>query len=112
MSVETVGSTMALTAHEMAVCKRVGDTLHKHYPGHMWGVNMVQGVIQVMNFALSGQWGFQIKEESLDPEDKIIIRSGGELLERFNVARAEMDPDEMNNKTRNGRGEVIEFDKS
>lgn len=112
MSVETVGSSMTLTAHEMSVCKRVGDVLHKHYPGHMWGVNMKQGVIQVMNFALSGQWGFQIKEENLDPEDKVVIAEGGELLERFNVERSKMNPDEMNDKIRDARGQVIEFDKS
>ncbi len=107
---DILGSSLRLTEHEMGVCKRVGDVLHQHYPGHLWGVNMQDGLVQVMNLALSGKWGFTLKEELMDPEDRKIVMAGGELLERFTVSRGKMNANEMNDKIRDARGEVIEID--
>ena len=109
---DLLGSSLSNTAHEMSVCKRVAEKLNDHYPGHLWGVNMVQGVIQVMNLGLSARWGFQIKEENLDPDYKKVLMAGGELLERYNIKRGRMDVDQMNSLQRDLRGEAINVDKT
>lgn len=82
-----------LTARQMA------ETLHKHYPGHLWAVTCegLKGIATVRNLRLSGNWGFIIKLRDLnaDPGMKEVIRAGGELLERYRVARGRFNPEDM-----------------
>ncbi len=82
-----------LTARQMA------ETLHKHYPGHLWAVTCegLKGIATVRNLRLSGHWGFIIKLRDLnaDPGMKEVIRAGGELLERYRVARGRFNPEDM-----------------
>ena len=78
-----------MTVHqEMAVCSFVGEVLHVAYPGHLWRVEAQQGVVTVHNLLLSGKWGFRLRIVDLDTMGKIVIRAGGELLERYNMSRA------------------------
>lgn len=79
-----------VAANEMVLAKSMADTLHKHYPGHMWGVNVEGGVANVRNLSLSGEFGFRVRLPeiySASQFDKQIMRAGGEILERFRVSR-------------------------
>lgn len=73
---------------EMATCAQVGELLHTAYPGHIWRVEVRQGLVTVHNLMLSGRWGFVLKVTSLDSNGKAVIMAGGELLERYNLSRA------------------------
>ena len=86
--------------YDHALAKRVHDVLDKKYPGHLWATNVNQGVIFVKNLALSGNYGFILKQEDLDNGYRAIIKAGGEILERFNVSRGRLKDDEMLNLNR------------
>lgn len=80
-----------MSAASLTLAKNVADTLNKHYPGHLWGVNVDEkgGVVQVFNLALSGRWGFVIKITDLAGADDLrkVMRAGGEILERYRLHR-------------------------
>ena len=80
---------------DMGLAKRVGEALHKHYPGHLWAVTCEgeKGIATVRNMMLSGNWGFILKLTDVydDPGMKRVIRAGGEILERFRVSRAKVN---------------------
>ena len=90
MTVEAIDlDTQNMTPAELALGKQVAEALHDHYPGHLWAVNVERGLVTVMNLALSGRWGFVLHQAKVqgDPDMKEVMRAGGELLERYNVAR-------------------------
>jgi hypothetical protein len=93
------------------LAKNVGEHLHRHYPGHLWAVNVGGGVVTVQNLSLSGKWGFRIFENEIDPDYKCVMRAGGELLERFNLRRGAAR-DEVSLLRRNLRGEAVDVDTS
>ncbi len=86
-----------VSAYEMTLARDMADTLFRHYPGeptrpHLWAVsvNAEQGIAEVRNLGLSGQWGFQLNlphNYSASDFAKRVMRAGGELLERFRVSR-------------------------
>jgi hypothetical protein len=85
-------------ANDYVLAKNAAETLHKHYPGHLWAVSVDRQarMLDVRNLALSGRWGFRI---ALQPVysgtqfDKLVMRAGGELLERYRVRRGAADHD-------------------
>ena len=64
--------------------------LHKAYPTFKdtWliRVDTRGGIVQVYNRAFSGQMGFVIHIEKIDPEMKRVREMAGELFERYNIA--------------------------
>lgn len=77
---------------ELNLAKQMAEALHQHYPGHLWGVcvNERAGMADIRNLALSGQYGYRLKlaDQSTASDWKdMTVRAGGEILERFNVAR-------------------------
>ena len=80
------------TLLELALAKRIAESLHRHYPAHLWGVaaNSAAGIVSVFNLRLSGRWGFVLKMRDLAYEDEIeraAKEAGGELLERYRLSR-------------------------
>jgi hypothetical protein len=84
-------SYSAVPDRDYTMAKNVATVLHKHYPGHLWAVSAQsdQGIITIYDLYLSGKWGFvcHIADSQNDPNMKDIVRAGGELLERYNMAR-------------------------
>lgn len=87
--------------------------LRKAYP-HMadgWciRINQSTGVLTVWNEMLSGKMGFDMKIADVDPEMRKVVRFGGELLERYRIARdSALDMREaMENMERNFAGEAV-----
>ena len=75
---------------DMEKAKEVGDTLAKHYSGHLWVVSVQGGVLVVKNLAISSFYGFIIKHiDSFSASDlaKKAVLAGGELLERAGIDR-------------------------
>ncbi len=101
-----------INALDEVVAKNMAETLHKHYPGHLWAVTVSgkDGVADVRNMALSGNWGFRLKLPavySASDWDRRVMRAGGELLERFKVARGTADQDTLNNLPRDFAGRKV-----
>lgn len=90
--------------NELLLSKKVGEHLNRHYPGHLWAVHVRDGLIIVQNLLLSGKWGFVLKEENLDPDLKMVMRAGGELLERYNVSRGRLSDASMANVQKSSTG--------
>lgn len=90
----------AQTAAELSLCKNIAEALNKYYPGHLWAVATPKdtGVVQVRDLSLSGEWGFMIRIPeiySVSELDKMCMRYGGELLERYKVARSKLNQERL-----------------
>lgn len=80
---------------DMLLAKRASDQLAKHYPNHLWGVNVDSegGVMNIFAFNISGRYGFRLKLSTVytDPDLKCVMRAGGEILERAGMPRSYWD---------------------
>lgn len=76
---------------DLDLAKKIAETLHQHYPGHLWAVDVSHrnGTASIRNLRISGKMGFRIFIDDLDhdPGMKLVMRGGGELLERAKAAR-------------------------
>lgn len=94
MSLETLTDVPDLAANEYFLAKNAAEVLHKHYPGHLWGVSVCESVLDVRNMALAGNWGFRLTIPaiySISDWDKQIMRAGGALLEHYKQRRGQVD---------------------
>jgi hypothetical protein len=78
--------------YENQLCSSVGATLQNLYPGWRWWVDctLPSGMIAVRNLDLDGDYGFYVpvaKYVQADQPAKIIMRAGGEILERYKQHR-------------------------
>lgn len=85
-----------IDVNDHVMARHMADTLHKHYPGHLWAVTCDgrKGIATVRNLALSGEWGFVLhlpQIYSASEWDKRVVRAGGEILERYRISRASHD---------------------
>lgn len=85
-----------VAANDLVMAKEMADALHNAYPGHLWAVTCdgKAGMADVRNLYLSGTWGFRLKLNAIYSASefkKDVIRAGGELLERYRVARSRAD---------------------
>jgi hypothetical protein len=94
-------SDIATTQAELAESKRIAEILQRHYPGHLWAVNVDArgGMATIQNLGLSGRWGFYIRLAEIvnDPFMSKVVHAGGELLERYRVSRGRAQQDELDN---------------
>ena len=102
-----------LSANDLVMARHMADTLHRHYPGHLWAVTCdgAKGIATVRNLMLSGSWGFVLHlptTYSASEWDKRVIRAGGEVLERFRISRAGYDRtvDQMLSQPKNFAGHI------
>lgn len=80
-----------LGANDFVMSKNMAEKLHQHFPNHLWAVTCEgkQGIATIRNLGLSGKYGFVLHLSRLnnDPGMKCVLRAGGEILERFAIAR-------------------------
>ena len=101
-----------VAALDFNVAKDMAETLHAAYPNHLWAVTCEgdKGIATVRNLALSGNWGFVMKlSEMVTASDwkKMVIRAGGELLERYKLRRGSADQAAIADLKTNFAGHVI-----
>ena len=75
------------TDHTLA--KNVAEKLEEKYPGWLWAVNVMDGVLSVKSMRLSGNWGFVLHTDKIDNDYKMVVMAGGEILERFRQKRGQ-----------------------
>lgn len=83
---------------DTAICKAVGEELMQLYPRHRWAVqaDTFAGVVNVRLLysggSKTGQFGYMLHMSTLmggeNTARKAIMRAGGELLERYGLARS------------------------
>ena len=86
----------ALNLNDFLMAKDMAEALHAHYPGHQWAVTCdgTTGLATIRNLMLSGHFGYVLKLPEIYSASafrKHVIMAGGEVLERFQVARSEFD---------------------
>ena len=92
----SVGGTFAAEKARRAkfdvTCARgIGLVLHNHYRGHFWlvEVDSHQGYCAITIPILLGNWKWKIPLADLTPA--MVIKAGGEILERFKIPRSALD---------------------
>jgi hypothetical protein len=81
-------------AYDLFVAKGIFDDLERHYPGHRWKVEVSskKGMIAIsMPILMGSNWVYFIKWADLNPARVVI--AGGEILERYKLARGRFDRD-------------------
>lgn len=93
---------------DIETCKSVADVLMKHYPGHIWHIEVNSETAGVCNIKLNypdklgilPKWGYRLHLHNLNAER--IMRAGGEILERYRLARSRATPYAMLDAINNG----------
>jgi len=102
-------------AQDIGTAKEIADTLHMHYPGHLWAVTVDsrQGIIIVKDLSLSGNMGFMLHTKTIYSASQLAHRAmqaGGELLERYRVKRGPVNVEQLSAMPVDFRGRHI-FDR-
>ncbi len=85
---------------DQQICVQVAQVLTRHYPGYDWLVEADhrKGFIDIRNVSLDGQLGCRIKMggyATASELEKLTMRYGGEILERFHVVRGTKRPEQI-----------------
>jgi len=78
---------------DYTTAKNVAEHLEKKYPGWLWAVNTMDGVVTVKSMILSGNWGFVLHEDKIDNDYRSVTLAGGEILERYKQHRGKFNTD-------------------
>ena len=82
---------------ELALARRVGQTLEFHYPGQPFEIRVdaKQGVLMIRLNPFMGNYWHVIHLTTIksDPGLRCVIRAAGEILERYNIPRARFSLD-------------------
>jgi len=73
--------------NDYTLAKNFAEKLEEKYPGWLWAVHVMDGVIGVKSMRLSGQWGFILHADKIDNDYKVVVHAGGEILERYRQNR-------------------------
>jgi len=105
-------SAASTCASDMILAKEMADTLNTHYPGHLWAINVdgKNGVANVHDLMLNGQWGYRLKLVNIYSASEFkrdVIRAGGEILERFKMRRGRFDESQYSQLATNSIGDFV-----
>jgi hypothetical protein len=96
---QTIESASPADATNAALCKQIGAVLGRHYPNHIWKLEVAaeKGVVNVFLAIMSTLMGFRIplvSSYSASEFEKRVMLAGGELLERYRQQRGGLNDDE------------------
>jgi len=77
--------------HDYTLAKNVAEKLEEKYPGWLWAVHVMDGVVGVKSMRLSGQWGFILHADKIDNDYRAVVNAGGEILERYRQHRGKFN---------------------
>jgi len=93
-------------AADHAVAKNVAEHLEKKYPGWLWAVHAMDGVVTVKSMKLSGNWGFVLHEDKIDNDYRTVTMAGGEILERYRQHRSKFNEDRYMDLNMDHKGQL------
>lgn len=94
---------------DIEICKAVAAVLMRHYEGHVWHVGCdSSATVRMIDIKLNypdklgclPKYGYKMKIDGCT--DAKIMRAGGELLERYRLARSRATQYSMANAIENG----------
>lgn len=95
-----------------SICRAIGRTLKKHYPGRDWYVDVTiqGGAAKVMSPSISMRHGFviHIHDKTIDQIERMAVKAGGQILEMFRLSRERGAQGGEESLLRDARGEVIQ----
>lgn len=100
-------------ASDFLLAKEAADTLNTAYPGHLWAISVDGGMLSIRNLMLSADWGYRLKVPLIYSASAFLAdvkRAGGEILERFQMARGRFDEARYAGLVTNFAGDPV-FDK-
>ena len=68
-------------AQALDICNGIAQALFMIYPNYLWEVGMNQNMVYIKNSTLNSKMGYHIHINKIDPEGKVLMRIGGEILE-------------------------------
>jgi len=77
--------------HDYSLAKNVAEKLEEKYPGWLWAVHVMDGIVGVKSMRLSGNWGFILHANKIDNDYKVVVDAGGEILERYRQKRGKFN---------------------
>ena len=80
-----------LNVHDYTLAKNVAEKLEEKYPGWLWAVHVMDGVVGVKSMRLSGNWGFVLHANKIENDYKVVVNAGGEILERYRQSRGKFN---------------------
>lgn len=94
---------------DVSICRRVGETLQRHFPNYPWMVGMHEQSTGVLVIDLPTdfkppslrQYGYLFHLSDVDDDTKV-RNAGGEWLERLRLARARAVEDAAERARENG----------
>lgn len=93
------------------IAKQGMRLLHRNFPGHFWviQINVKGRMFNVFNHALHDNWGYTIRASDLERSsiNKIFIRAGGEILERFGMNAGRFNLDNYAKLQKDSKGRCI-----
>ena len=92
--------------HDYTLAKNVAEKLEEKYPGWLWAVHVMDGVVGVKSMRLSGQWGFVLHADKIDNDYKAVVNAGGEILERYRQHRGKFNQTKYEDLEMDDRGRV------
>ena len=95
------------TISDMTYAMSLYDHIIKAYPGYRWVIEYRDSIISVVNESLAPDWGFKLKYKMMDNDGLVIKRFAGALLERYNLSAGPRNDDELNEKPRDLRGNIL-----
>jgi len=99
-------STEIYDLSDHLLAKNVAEVLDKKYPGWLWAVHSMDGVVTVKSMLLSGNWGFVLHSNKIDNDYKTVMRAGGEILERYNQKRGMFNQDKYSDLKMDDRNQL------
>lgn len=89
------------------MCRGFAEFMNRLYPGYMWEVGMMSDIVYVRNLNLDKKAGFKLPLKDIDVDGRVLMRAGGELLERFRLKRGRKNVDAVRSLKRDIRGDAI-----
>lgn len=81
--------------HDLDLSRRIGEVLERHYPGHFFLVEVDSrgGIAHISIPILTENWRYNIPLPLLhgDPSMRMVVKAGGEILERWRIPRSGLD---------------------
>lgn len=76
---------------DLSLAKDIAETLHAHYPGHLWAVTVKGGAVFIKNLYISDRFGMCLHYNNIKGDaghrKKRVINAAGEFLERAYMKR-------------------------
>jgi len=102
-------------ANELLLAKNAAEMLNRAYPGHLWAVDVEGSVMNIRDMLLSGSMGYTLHIPAIysaSSWDKDVIFAGGEILERYNIARGKWRDGATQHLKRDVAGRFLQADEA